>query len=156
MKSDFCPSLWQCLSCSAELTCEAGLRARLPVLACPRMGRAAQGMALAGRNGGSVVWTGLSGSQSGFPGALRAWAILGDGGGWSQCPGTPQLQPHPIPSGLLARQDTVGCGRRDPKAAKHTCSDLAGSVLSYLYERPKHLRSFRENRAVFLIHLPLW
>lgn len=110
------------------------------------------------RNRGSVLWTGLSFSQSGFPGALRAWVLLGDGGGWSQCPGTPQLQHHPIASGPLAalKQDTVGCGRKDPKAAKQICSYLAGSDFSYLYKRPKHLRSFRENRAVLLIHLPQW
>lgn len=128
------------------------------MLACLRIYRAHQGMALARRNRGSVAWTGLSGSQSGSPGALTAWDTPGDGGIGPSALGHPSssLTPSPLLSWLHLRQNTVWCGRKNPKAARQIFSDLAGSVFFYLYKRPKHLRSFRENRAALFIHLPLW
>lgn len=124
----------------AGMTCGAGLRAGLS-----EHGQSPSGDGSGCKEQGSVLWVGLSGSQSAFPGALRAWAVLGDGGGWSQCPGTSQLQPHPIPL-IPSEWDVVG---RTPK-------QICSSIFSYLFKKSKHLRNFRGNRAVLFIHLLLW
>lgn len=94
VKSDFSAPSWQCLQCWAGMTLGLGWVCWL------EDGQKEQGLC------------GLGWPQ--WLPVCCARAILGCGGNWSQSPGTPQLQPHPIPS-ILLTQDTGGCGRKDPK-----------------------------------------
>lgn len=165
MKSDFYQSFRQHLHCSAGVTCKAGLMATWHVLACPTMSGVGREVALAGGEGGSRVWAGLHGSsQPDFTGAAcsRLTQRRGSSGhaGGRRAPGPPTLptSPHPLlPLGHVQGRTQMGCDRKDLKAAKQLfCNPFQVVIYFFLYKGPKHLRSFRENRADCSIHIPLW